>query len=133
MLFGANSAGKSTLLHALHYAREVIENNNPDADETLCGGSNLRLGGFRNFVHGHSLNRDVKLHFEITPDSDGVPNFGQILPQLDLNNDPVWGRWDVSTQMKRVVVSLTIRWDQKRKLPWVYEYAVTLNDYVPQT
>ena len=32
LLFGPNSAGKSTILHALHYAREIFERHNLDAD-----------------------------------------------------------------------------------------------------
>lgn len=51
LLFGANSAGKSTLLHALHYAREVFERHNLDADQTIAGGRFVDLGGFRNFTH----------------------------------------------------------------------------------
>ena len=37
--FGANSAGKRTILHALHYAREVFERHNLDADQTIAGTS----------------------------------------------------------------------------------------------
>ncbi len=51
LLFGANSAGKSTILHALHYAREVFERHNLDADQTIAGGGYVDLGGFRNFMH----------------------------------------------------------------------------------
>lgn len=51
LLFGANSAGKSTILHALHYAREVFERHNLDADQTIAGGPFVDLGGFRNFIH----------------------------------------------------------------------------------
>ena len=51
LLFGANSAGKSTILHALHYAREVFERHNLDADQTIAGGPYVDLGGFRNFIH----------------------------------------------------------------------------------
>ncbi|MGV2336848.1 MAG UNVERIFIED_CONTAM: AAA family ATPase [Planctomycetaceae bacterium] len=36
LLFGANSAGKSTILHALHYAREVFERHNLDVDQTIA-------------------------------------------------------------------------------------------------
>ena len=32
LLFGANSAGKSTILHALHYAHELFQRGNSDAD-----------------------------------------------------------------------------------------------------
>lgn len=51
LLFGANSAGKSTILHALHYAREVFERHNLDADQTIAGGQYVDLGGFRNFLY----------------------------------------------------------------------------------
>ncbi len=51
LLFGANSAGKSSVLHALHYAREIFERRNLDADQTIAGGEFVDLGGFRNFLH----------------------------------------------------------------------------------
>ncbi|MCL4205069.1 MAG: AAA family ATPase [Pirellulaceae bacterium] len=49
--FGANSSGKSTVLHALHYAREVFERHNLDADQTIAGGKYIDLGEFRRLVH----------------------------------------------------------------------------------
>ena len=45
LLFGPNSAGKSTILHALHYAHEVLSRRNFDPDETHHGGHFLDLGG----------------------------------------------------------------------------------------
>lgn len=51
LLFGANSAGKSTILHALHYAREIFERHNLDADQTIAGGKYIDLGGFKRLVH----------------------------------------------------------------------------------
>lgn len=57
LLFGANSAGKSTVLHALHYAREVFERHNLDADQTIAGGRYIDLGGYSNFAH-HGLAAD---------------------------------------------------------------------------
>lgn len=44
LLFGANSAGKSTVLHALLYAREVFERHNLDADQSIAGGKQIALG-----------------------------------------------------------------------------------------
>ena len=35
LLFGANSVGKSTIVQALHYVREILERNNVDADRCL--------------------------------------------------------------------------------------------------
>ncbi len=39
LLFGANSAGKSTITQAIHYARELLERNNADADVPIAGGN----------------------------------------------------------------------------------------------
>ena len=63
LLFGPNSAGKSTVTHALHYAREVLTRRNYDADITIAGGDFVDLGGFRTFVHMQNLERMVKLKF----------------------------------------------------------------------
>src|SRR5438270_3132716 len=65
LLFGMNSAGKSSLLHALIYAREVFERHNPDADRTLAAGDGLDLGGFFALVHDHDLQREIVLGFEL--------------------------------------------------------------------
>ncbi len=54
LLFGANSAGKSSIVHALHYAREVLLNFNIDADQTETGGDYIKLGGFNNLLHGRN-------------------------------------------------------------------------------
>jgi AAA15 family ATPase/GTPase len=35
LLFGPNSAGKSTILQALHYLREILERGNVDPDLDL--------------------------------------------------------------------------------------------------
>jgi hypothetical protein len=65
LLFGQNSSGKSSLLHALIYAREVFERHNLDADRTLVSGEHLDFGGFRTLVHGHDLRRPVRIAFEL--------------------------------------------------------------------
>lgn len=69
LLFGANSAGKSTVLHALHYAREIFERHNLDPDRTIAGGTFVDLGGFEAFVHKHDRDREVKLGFTLAADS----------------------------------------------------------------
>ena len=65
LLFGRNSAGKSTILHALAYAHEVLSNRNLDAGKTEPGGDQIDLGGFRNLVHRHDLERTVRFRFEL--------------------------------------------------------------------
>lgn len=71
LLFGPNSAGKSTILHAIHYAHEVLESSNPDVGHTRLGGD-IDLGGFINLVHDHDLDLPVILGFEFEPEPEGA-------------------------------------------------------------
>jgi predicted ATP-binding protein involved in virulence len=66
LLFGPNSAGKSTIVQALHYAREILERNNLDVDRTIGTDESFDLGGFRNLVHKHDLNLPIRLKFELS-------------------------------------------------------------------
>jgi predicted ATPase len=88
LLFGPNSAGKSTILHAIHYAREIFDRRNLDADRTLAGGDCVDLGGFRSFVHGHDLSREVLLRFVFDVDiadllADSEHDYDQFLKQTE--------------------------------------------------
>ena len=73
LLFGRNSAGKSTVLHALCYAHELLSHGNVDAGMTDLGGDQIDLGGFRNFVHAHDRDRTVRLRFECNLENWEVP------------------------------------------------------------
>src|SRR3974390_1386822 len=64
LLFGPNSAGKSTILQALHYVREILERGNIDPDVTIAGGL-IDLGGFATLVHNHELHRLVRLKLSL--------------------------------------------------------------------
>ena len=73
LLFGNNSAGKSTVLHALCYAHEILSYGNVDAHKTDLGGDRIDLGGFRNFVHAHDPARTVRLRFELHLGNWSIP------------------------------------------------------------
>jgi AAA15 family ATPase/GTPase len=47
LLFGPNSAGKSTVLHALHLLHGLLEHGSPDVEESRIGGVGVDLGGFQ--------------------------------------------------------------------------------------
>src|ERR1700722_13785471 len=69
LLFGPNSAGKSTILHALHYLREILERNNADPDQTIAGGL-IDLGCFAALVHNHDLALPICLRATIKLDEE---------------------------------------------------------------
>ena len=73
LLFGNNSAGKSTVLHALCYAHEILSRRNVDAHETEIGGDRIDLGGFRNLVHTHDAARPVRLRFDLNLEDWRIP------------------------------------------------------------
>lgn len=79
LLFGPNSAGKSTILQTLHYLREILERRNADPDQTIAGGL-IDLGGFATLVHGHDLERTITVSVVI----DGVDGHGS--ERLPLNS-----------------------------------------------
>lgn len=87
IMFGKNSAGKSTVVQALHYAREVLLNNNPNADRTALGGSSIDLGGFRNLIHNHEhLTRSIAMRFDFDISACEFPEYQDWDPLWEYGN-----------------------------------------------
>jgi predicted ATPase len=51
LIFGANSSGKSSLIHGLLLACHAMETGELDIHRTAIGGESVDLGGFRQYVH----------------------------------------------------------------------------------
>jgi len=127
LLFGANSAGKSTVLQAMLYAHEVLNNRNPDADVTEFGGEKINLGGFRNLVHGHDLSKTIKIGFEYVLSDDGLPPYGlkrAVSEELadNLNNQP-----SSISQPAKTFVEFTVQKPQDASFPFVSQYTVCMD------
>lgn len=67
LLFGANSAGKSSVLHALALAHHAVETGDLDVHRTRLGGDSIDLGGFGQYVHRRRLDQEVTLTFALDP------------------------------------------------------------------
>ena len=67
LIYGANSAGKSSVVHALVLAHHAIETGDLDIQRTQIGGESIDLGGFRQYVHRRNRRRQVELGFELDP------------------------------------------------------------------
>lgn len=89
LLFGANSAGKSTILHALHYAREIFERHNLNADQTIAGGKYIDLGGFARMRHRtkgqtpDSSTSQITLRFDFSASAEQLPDFDLDTESID--------------------------------------------------
>lgn len=71
LIFGPNSAGKSSFIHSLalaheaHFGREKRSLSRLDVHHADIGGSAIDLGGFRQYVHRGQLNKRVEWGAEL--------------------------------------------------------------------
>ena len=77
IVFGPNSAGKSSLIHSLALAHEAGRSGNLDVFRTDVGGTSIDLGGFRQYV----FRRDPSLRVEWSCELD-VPMLSGRLSEL---------------------------------------------------
>lgn len=137
LLFGPNSAGKSTVIQALHYIREVLARRNVDPDVTVAGGL-LNLGGFASLVHRHELNRSVRVKLQL--DLSVV----EIILELPLNSGAYLDESDFSELQVRYLagendqrdyavvqalgVELEVRWSEQETAAFVSRIAIELDN-----
>ena len=125
LLFGANSAGKSTILQAMLYVKELLEGRNVDADRLSTSGALLDLGGFGQFVHGRDLNKPIRIEMEFTVDADGLE------PYSPFEGDPTTSQMSDARSMIGPIgtasVCIEVKWSHEYFRPFVTEYEVGLN------
>lgn len=92
LLFGPNNAGKSTVIQALMYAREVLERNNCDAGQTQRGGEIVDLGGFENLVYGRDPSRVIRMRFELDLRDIPLPKYSDWVREHELDGH-VWNQY----------------------------------------
>ncbi len=135
LLFGPNSVGKSTIIQAMHYAREILERGNVDPTHTRTGGEAIDLGGFETLVHKHDITKDIVLGFEIDLAGEGLPvHYDEYKDIMDhaltgLDKEDNYGLAPASFPYKvtQATVQITIKWFKKLGMPKVSQYKVGLN------
>jgi hypothetical protein len=65
LIFGPNSSGKSSLIHALVLAHEAMRVGALDIHRTEIGGDSVDLGGFRQYIFGRDTGRNMELSVEL--------------------------------------------------------------------
>jgi len=116
LLFGPNNAGKSTVVQALMYAREVLERNNCDAGQTQLGGGVVDLGGFENLVYGRDLRRIIRMRFELDLRDIPLPKYSDWVREHELDGH-VWNQY--SAAPKHLDISAAHRVQSSIKDAWV--------------
>lgn len=128
LIFGPNSAGKSSFIHSLALAHEAARSGRLDVFRTDIGGTAIDLGGFRQYVHKTDRGRRVEWGAEIDTGSltgvlaerlasvkrvavsvlfglEGEPDTVNLLAELGVGEpSPIYGGKEKEGSEARVVV-----------------------------
>lgn len=129
LLFGPNSAGKSTIVQALHYAHEIFERQNLNPDKTLLGGNSIDLGGFESLVHGHNKKLPIRLSFELDLANEDLPDYLSGLPNFAMETLKVYDVFyhSVLARITTAKVGIEVRWDSYTEKPYLASYSISAN------
>jgi hypothetical protein len=119
LLFGANSAGKSSVLHAFQYFHEILENRNFNPQRLGKTKAGADVGGFQSFVHGRRPDRkQVKIGVSFSLKGFELPRFQKrTLPELD-EPDSLYERPKVA------YVQVSVAWSELLEAAYVARYAI---------
>jgi predicted ATPase len=136
LFFGQNSAGKSTVLHALNYLHDILHYHRINADNTSLGHDAIDLGGFAQFVHQHDLNKIIT--FELLLDvraydltETGAAAYYQELFFSRNQDDDKKRLFDISqitSEIDSVLLKFQIVWSDRLAKPFVKRFEVDLNN-----
>jgi AAA ATPase-like protein/uncharacterized protein DUF3696 len=131
LLFGPNSAGKSTIVQALHYAREIFERQNLNPDRTILGGDTIDLGGFESLVHQHDLKRPVILCFDLDLSDEDLPTHdeSQYIEDRDTPGNVGLNMSKVPSHITTMQVEISVRWSKQLAKPYIELYRVHANSH----
>ncbi len=131
LLFGPNSAGKSTIVQALHYAREIFERQNLNPDKTLLGGDSIDLGGFESLVHQHDLSLPVILRFDLDLTDEDLPAHDetQYIEDRDTPGSVGLKLSAVPARITAMQVEVKVRWSEQLAKPFIELYRVEANGH----
>ena len=75
LIFGANSAGKSSIIHGLLLARHSSETGNLDAHKIKISGDAVDLGGFQQYVHRRDTSKQLEWGLSLDLSKDDAKNY----------------------------------------------------------
>ncbi len=123
LLFGPNSAGKSTIIQALHYAREIFGRRNFNSTQVKSGGNAINLGGFKGIVHNHDLTKTVSLKFDLDLKNTDLPG------AQDISNHPRFKNLgSLSSTISDAWVNIEIGWLNELEIVEVISYEIGINN-----
>ena len=92
LLFGANSTGKSTILHGLLYLYEILVNENLDPEYSQLTGNKVWLGGFDSLIYNKDCDNTltIGLSLDLADKSTLVESFISEVEEELLQKEMLW-------------------------------------------
>ena len=128
MLFGPNSAGKSSILMALAYVQQILTKGHCDPNRLDALGDRA-IGGFRALVHRNDFSKRIKIRISYegntgiwslySNNTTGLSNVTQHGSRLILD--------DIGMNTNNGELEFEIAWSNKRKEAYVRNYRVWAN------
>lgn len=123
LLFGANSAGKSTILQAMLYLRECVGRRNFNPDKVSVGGAFVDLGGFKNLVHQRDwASAQIALGVEVNLSSIDLVDYYE----LGSGDEPHYID-ELSGRARSAKVDISLAWSDPLNCVILANYQVCIN------
>lgn len=92
LFFGANSAGKSTLLQTLIYFHSILVEGRTEPSYSTLGGKDFDLGGYRQVVFGQNPEKEISIKVELTVAWEWVCKSNEFLfDAMEETNEEIFG------------------------------------------
>ena len=127
LLFGPNSAGKSTIVQTLHYALEIFERNNLDPDRTSIGGKAVDLGGFETLVYNHDVSKSIRLKIELDLQDEDLPQYFDGYEDMGLSQFSDKQTGEIPMRTVSAAVEVSVKWNHQLSRPVLFQYRVDMN------
>lgn len=127
LLFGPNSVGKSSILMALAYVRQILGHGHCDPQHLATLGRRA-IGGFRALVYGQDTGRSIRIRLDfesgLTPFSYYDAEVNDMLNHVQAS---VVSMGDFGGSITHGAVELEIAWSRRYQWACVKEYRVWIN------
>lgn len=115
LLYGLNSAGKSSILHSMHFIRGVLENRDLNPSSSPYAADDIDLGGFQNLLHKQKFGRRMVLGYNLDLSGTDLPEYGST------------SSISISDKLRDAYVEFGFSADDQDRTPKLDYYLVSLN------
>lgn len=131
LLFGANSVGKSSILMALAYIRQILGYGHCDPQHLEALGHKA-IGGFRALVYGQDTERSIRIRLDFESGKTPFSYYdAEVSDMLNHVKASVVLMDDFGGNITNGAVELEIAWSERYQWAYVREYRVWINgDYI---